>query len=341
MRQPFLYAMLCVMVTASHLAGQHLTPEDLGLTPFKIKDDSLGEINYYITSNGIDTSKPVLIYLDGSGPYPLFQKTERGIGSSVVIDFRTLSHEYHIVFISKPGVPFFDAIERDEQTGRLKYDAPQGYHDNLSLDWRVHSAILVIEQLKNDLNIYNDKIAVLGISEGFQVGAKLASVEPSVSHLLLLVGNGLNQFYDFVIQNRLDAQRGIISPEQSRESIDSLMRMAKEIYANPTSTDRFWFGHTYLRWASFTKNNPTQNIMSLNIPVYIVAASNDRNTSVLGTDYLYLESITQGKNNLEYHVYPYDHSFNEFVHDHEGNLITMNNHMKEVLEAAFQWLASQ
>jgi len=52
-----------------------------------------------------------------------------------------------------------------------------------------------------------------------------------------------------------------------------------------------------------------ENVLSVDIPVYIVAGSEDRNTTILSTDYLYLESIRRGKNNITYKVYPYDHLF--------------------------------
>ncbi len=78
--------------------------------------------------------------------------------------------------------------------------------------------------------------------------------------------------------------------------------------------------------------------MSLNIPVYIVAAANDKNTSVLGTDYLYLECIRQKKKNIFYNVYPVEHSLNEPIKDENGNIISMKNYRTEILNTAFEWL---
>lgn len=321
--------------------GQEITPEKIGFKSFSIQDSSLGTVNYYVTANKIEEKKPVLLYLDGSGPYPLFQKTEQGIGSTVILDFKSLSNDYHIVLISKPGVPFFDVVERDSQTGYPKYQEPIEYKNKLSLDWRVNAAKLVLKQVINELKVNISKVALIGISEGFQVGTKLANEDKSITHLIIGIGNGLNQFYDFIIQNRIDEQSGVITSEQAQKNIDSLISIAKEIYAKPKETKKDWYGHTYLRWSSFTNNNPTDNILSLNIPVYIIAASKDRNSSVLGTDYLYLESIRNGKNNIVYKVYPYDHSLNEYVKDENGKIITVNNHMQEIYNDALIWLNLQ
>lgn len=318
--------------------SQTITPEQLGFKHYNTVSDTLGEINYYISSNGIERTKPVLLYLDGSGANPLFQYTERGIGSTVVLDFKELSEQYHIVLISKPGVPFIDSVKMNQEAGTPMYQPPHEYKKRLSLEWRVYSAQVVLDQILKNIAVDKKKIAVLGISEGFQVGAKLVSIYPEITHSLLFVGNGLNQFYDFIIQHRTNTQSGNISEEQAQENIDSLLSKVKDIYANPTATDKEWYGHTYLRWASFTKNNPTENILSVDTPVYIAVASKDQNTTVLGTDYLYLESIQRNKKNITYKVYPYDHSFREIKTDKQGNVLSVKNHMDTVIKESLKWL---
>ncbi len=65
-----------------------------------------------------------------------------------------------------------------------------------------------------------EQLIVVGVSEGFQVGAKLASIEPRISRVGLFVGNGLNQFYDFVIEERMKMERGEQSPSATQSQID-------------------------------------------------------------------------------------------------------------------------
>lgn len=333
------HVFLCVLLCkAPAIIAQQLSPEQLGFAGASIEHPDFGTVNYYISSNAIDQKKPVLLYLDGSGAYPLFQYTSRGIGSSVLIDFRTLSETYHVVLISKPGVPFIDSVRQDASTGYPIYPAPEEYTSRLSLDWRAGAAHHVLNALIQDYKVDMRKVAVVGISEGFQVGAKLATLNTHVTHLVLIVGNGLTQCFDFIIQNRLDAQSGKITDAEAQANIDSLNAVFNDIYAHPYATDKQWYGHTYLRWSSFCGNNPTENLMSLDIPIYLVAASNDRNTSVLGTDYLYLESIRLRKTNITYRVYPYDHGLNEFVRDAEGKIVSVTSHMQEILREGIAWL---
>lgn len=327
-----------VFLCCTAVSAQQYTPEQLGWKEFSIQHKELGVVNYYVTSNMIDKKKPILLYLDGSGSYPLYQYSERGIGSSVPLDYRTLSADYHLIIISKPGVPFLDTITMDSVTGYPLYETPAEYDKKLSLDWRVEAANVVLKDAMKNLQEDKSKIVVLGISEGFQVGAKLITVNKHITHAMLMVGNGLSQFYDFIIQNRLDAQSGAQDQEHAQGNIDSLYTVFEDIYSSGNSTEKHWYGHTYLRWSSFAQNNPTDNILSTDIPVYIVACSNDRNTSVLGTDYLFLESIRQGKTNITYEVYPYDHSFNEVIMDDQGNVVSVKHHMQEVMDGALAWM---
>lgn len=337
MKKHYLFLVFCFL-PGILLNAQSLNPEKLGLRAYSIADKELGPVNYYVSTNKIDSKKPVLLYLDGSGPYPLFQYTPRGTGSTIVVDFHNLSNEYHIVMISKPGVPLVDSVKNDPNSGFPIYPAPTEYTKRLSLEWRVESANLVLNKVLQDLVVDKNKVVALGFSEGFQVGAKLATVNKQITHLLLFVGNGLTQFYDFVIQNRIDAQKGLISEEQAQANIEAIHAAIKDIYTHPKATDKEWYGHSYLRWSSFCNNNPSENLLQLNIPVYLVGASNDRNSAVLGTDYLYLESIRRGKSNIIYKVYPYDHSFNELIKNDNGQVTGAKSHLREVIEEGLGWL---
>src|SRR5690606_8268736 len=88
-----LFNILLFLTTFYQLNAQTITQGKLGFNHFTIDDKSWGKIYYYISSKDIEKPKPILLYLDGSGAFPLFQYTERGIGSSAVIDFRNLSNE--------------------------------------------------------------------------------------------------------------------------------------------------------------------------------------------------------------------------------------------------------
>ncbi|MBK9271476.1 MAG: hypothetical protein IPM48_07750 [Saprospiraceae bacterium] len=333
--------LICLFFFGCRIGNAQLTPDKLGFEKLSLHHKKWGEINYYHFTKGEKKIKPVLLYLDGSGAYPMFQMMERGTGSTIPFDYKKLAEEYHLLFISKPGIPFADSVSRDPESNHPLYPTPDEYTRRLSLDWRVNAADLVLKDALKKWKVDKRKIAILGFSEGFQVGSKLISVNKSITHAILMVGNGFTQFFDFIIQNRMDALNGVISEEDARRNIDSLHQVFADIKNDPLNTEKSWYGHSYLRWSSFCSEEPIESLLRTNIPVYFVSCTKDQNTSPLGLDYIYLRSVLDGKKNLKYIHYPYDHGFNEFITDGQANVLSVKNHMSEAMEEAFTWLRNQ
>lgn len=330
-----LIILLSINIVNEGYSQNNLSPESLGFTAYNIKSE-IGNINYYLSNHEKQEDLPLLVYLDGSGPYPLFQQMEQGIGSSVVIDLNRLRNKYRILLISKPGIPFIDKVRLD-QNNMPEYNTPKEYTESLSLFWRVDAANLIINRLISENKIDTSKIVVLGFSEGAQVGPFLAKKNKNVSHLILFSGNGLNQFFDPIITARQNAQKGITTEVEAQNIIDSLFNDYKEIYKDPESTKKMWWGHTYLRWASFTSQDPYTVLKELSIPIYIANGSLDEN-SVLSSDYIALEFIRLQKNNLTYKTYPeLDHQFNEIIH-HKDGTVNMESKLNEVMNDAYRWM---
>lgn len=341
MKFPFIFIGLLFCFFFPGFTSGQFTPEKIGFVEVKLQNNYCGELRYYYSKSKTKDKKPLLIYLDGSGSYPLFQHTARGMGSTVPFDFRKAMDKFHILLISKPGIPFADSVGTDPDSGYPVYAEPEEYTKRLSLNWRVQAAQAALNDALKKLNVDSKKIAVLGVSEGFQVGAKLISVNKKITHAVLLVGNGFTQFFDFIIQNRQDALNGKISLAECQRNIDSLRVVFKDITDNPNSTEKFWYGHSYLRWSSFCAEEPFELLDKANIPIYIVGAASDQNTSVLGLDYIALRSLLRNHKNLEYHPLPYDHAFNEYRKGDEGEILEVKSHMVEVVDGAIQWLLNK
>jgi hypothetical protein len=334
--------LLFVLWSATAMAqAPILSPEKLGYEAHSIDDTALGKVNYYIRNEGADPNKPILLYLDGSGPYPLFQRMKQGYGSTVMLQDKTVLANFNLVLISKPGVPFVDDMEMDNSTGMPIYDPPEEYTRRLSLDWRVDSAKKVIDELLGLRGLKPSKLIVIGISEGFHVAAKLASIEPRITHVGLFVGNGLNQFYDFTIAARMRAERGELSATDAQTEIDQLIDAAKEIYADPNSVEKFWMGHTYKRWSSFCSSAPLEHLLKVKSPIFVACCSLDKNTSIVSADYIPLEFAKRGRRNLTYRVYPYEHSFVERITDKDGRVTGTNSHFAEVFNEFLKWVELQ
>lgn len=331
-----LVSSLGLLLFSTYLQAQTIDPAVLGFEAYQFKTEELGEVNYYLTTSADDRLKPLLVYLDGSGADPLFQQVEAGISSSIALNYPQLSESYRVLVISKPGVPFMDKLALTK-AGKPIHTEPAAYTERLSLAWRAESAHLIIQKLIKEGRVDPAKVVVLGFSEGAQVAPFVAEKSQQISHVLLFGGNGLNQLFDPIITARQSALMGQISEEEAQETIDSLYTIYEEIYAQPNSIDKRWWGHTFKRWSSFTQRDPLDALLKLDIPIYMANGSLDEN-SVLSADYIKLEFIRKGKQNLTYKTYPnFDHQFNELIFEN-GTFKDAIPKLDFVMDAAFEWL---
>lgn len=325
--------MVLAGLLSSYAFGQ--TPTD-NWEKFKLQDDALGEVSIHVTKNAIDSRKPLILFLEGSGNFPLYYRYKDGrFGTGTTLNFRQYSSEYHIALISKPGIPFLDSI-RTTESGRRYYPTNSDFTEKYSLDWRAKSASLAIDHLIKELAIDTSKIIVIGHSEGSQVAPAVAVENPKVTHVISMMGNSLNHLYDFIINERMRVERGEIAATEAQTTVDSLFAEYEKIYTNPKSTTDYWYGETYYKWSSFTLISPLENMLKLDIPILYIAGGKDQNQTIINMDYARLEFLRKGKTNLTYKVYPnYDHFFQERIVKNEKT--DWIDHIDEVHEFAIRW----
>ena len=299
--------------------------KDFKFQTFSIKDGS-EVIDFYIYSeDSILSKKPIFLYLQGSGPNSIFSKDNNGeISQSFILPPKMVSKNYHFVIIGKPGTPFIND-EKKSKIDSLKY------HSKTSLDNRVERADFVLKYLINQTFVDNKKVVVFGHSEGAQIAPKLADKNKSITHLACFSGTGINQMYDFITHARKEVKSKDLSIAEADKEIDSLLYYYKDIINNPNSIDKFWSGHTYLRWYTTIMNPPLDYLVKINIPIYIVAGTEDNASPIENMDNIPIEFIKRGKTNLTYKYYwNLDHVYNDVV--------LQENKMKNVFIDFLEWL---
>lgn len=253
--------LLLLICFTDYCNGQEVVsiPEmNLKFKHFIVNDKKLGKVNFYLKTDGATSSKPLLVFLDGSGNSPLFRyikdKSSTMIMQSVSAPILDSLNQYSLLLISKPGIAFADTVSVNDlstlKASQLETSNPI-YDSLLSLDWRVNAANLALNEVIQNHIIPFSQIVVLGYSEGARVAPKVAILNKKVNKVVCLVSGGLNQFYDFIIDERIKASKGEITYEQSQQNINSLNRKIADIYGDPYNTRKYWEGHTYLRWSSF------------------------------------------------------------------------------------------
>lgn len=305
---------------------------------YRVSAAGLDTFEIHVTRSDTKEKRPLLIYLDGSGNLPLFYKTKSGnTNTSVAMDLNKYARDYSIVLISKPGTPFRDSMRYDER-GRMAYPRNEKYTSLYSLDWRAGAASAAIDYLMDKLPIDPSRIIVMGFSEGSQVAPRVAVLNRKVTHVVSVVGNALPQLYDFILEARLQAERKEITSQESQEIVDSLYQAYESIFLDPSSTTKTWYGETYLKWSSFNRTSPLENMLQLSIPILYIAAGKDHNQTILDMDYARLEFIRKGKKNLTYQVYPdADHYFDQDIV--ENGVARKQRRLDEMNAFVFDWLA--
>ena len=259
-------------------------------------------IIFYSYKNGNKKADNLIVYLQGSDPSPQFSYRikENKIDKLCWLhgEFKEVPEDYLFIVVEKIG---FEHLINEENIPK-----PKIYQEKNSLDNRVDRVNIVLNELnsKNDF----DKIIVYGHSEGAPVGAKLATVNKHITHLGFWGGNALPDFYDFAIESRIEFHNGNITVEESQKQIDELLQSFKEIADDPTNTEDN--AYTKKRWWSYSEP-PINNLLKLEIPIFVQVATNDKSAPIESTYLIPLEFARLGKSNLTYKVcVGCDHGFN-------------------------------
>ena len=265
-------------------------------------------IVYYSYSRSEEKIENLIIYLQGSDPSPQFSYRLSGTKIEKLCwlhgEFKEIPKNHLFVVIEKVG--FENTIDENN------IPKPQIYQQKNSLDNRVFRANAVINKLNSDY-MFN-KIIVYGHSEGAPVGAKLATINSEITHLGFWAGNALPDFYDFALDSRKEYYKGNISVAESQKQIDELIDSFKnDIATNPTNTEDD--GYTKKRWWSYAEP-PINNLLKLEIPIFVQVATNDESAPIESTYLIPLEFARLGKSNLTYKVcVGCDHGFNSKDND--------------------------
>ncbi len=292
--------------------SQGLTPEEWGLEAFKIEHETLGDIHYYVTGKGIDQKKPLLFLFSGTSGLPTMLVVKSGekslrLGTVPPDQLHSFSDAFHVVFMAKAGTPFCEIVEVEEinpMKNLEEYCPSDEYVQKAGMEWEMEASKLVIDDLLQRLAIDENKIVAMGISEGGMLVTRLAAEDSRITHLVSVISTGLNQFYSCIINRRIDAVTGALTHEEAQREVEILFAIYKDIYANPESTDKWYYGHPYKRWGSFCNFIPVDHLVKLDIPILLVAGTADRSSPILQSDYIMLEFIRRGKTNRTYHVVP-------------------------------------
>ena len=305
-----LFAILALFA-AQPLAAQSLpTPSDF--ESHSIEDNAFGTIGWHLDSVSLDEAGSLVVWLPGSGAMPYFQRYSDGsVGFSFPPELLAYRDHAHFMFVDKPGIPFSAEMEFDENRQRPVEIDNAVYRDGLTKDNLVGRAAIAIKAAQRELGDRITRLILIGGSEGAQYAFALAH-EVEADRVVGWGGIALPQYYDLIIDYRLQAERGEISRDEAQANIEALYQSIAAIEANPYDTGERFEGEAYRRWSSFGPYSAIDDMLALDVPLLLVQGGDDRNAPILNSDYAKIAFLSAGKTNLTYWVYPnLDHFFQD------------------------------
>ncbi len=330
LRNIILIFWLLVLCTSLYSEGIIVLSDSIYIHKIEIprRDGSLIETYISTTKNEGLHPKPIIFLLQGSGGNSVFCSAGDKIYKPFLFkELQKHKKEWHIICIEKRGVKFGDNVN---SSGYEK--CSQEYIEHATKESRGNDVSTVIDYL-NDHNIYNQKeLVIIGHSEGSMVAPYVAAINSKVTHIVLLGYSATHGLLDFLINQRGELETNKISESEFLENYDWLIGKFKDVYQHGDSLKEL-FGHTYKRWNSYSFGVTLEDLMKVDVPIFLGIATSDHSAPAIGSDIVVAEFIKAGKNNLTWKNYiGFDHGF--FRHENEN----IYNGQAEVLRDIFDWI---
>ncbi len=296
-----------MLLISKNYALAQKKPEDFGYKSmsFKFQDDRVDLI--IISRKGEEKmAKPLFFFCQGSLPRPVVIYDEKGLFGTLPFNETGFLDDYHIVIVAKPSIPI---IANSNTLGdnfmylkdKEKSIPPKGYTDRNYLDYYVFRNNFIIKQLGKERFVNKSKLIVAGHSEGSTIAAKMASLNPKITHLIYSGGNPFGRIVN------------ILSEEKNKKET---LNYWKEVVEN-ANTINYNGGDTFKATYSFSLPQ-SENLLQLKIPILFTYGSKDVVANY--NDLFQIEVIRDRKQNFTFLNYEgLEHNFFSVNENNEAN----------------------
>lgn len=268
-------------------------------------EDRLGRtVQYYLSEKAVSESEnpPLIVYIQGSGPSSHFISRGEGqlagaFGNSSIAD--VCRGKARVLLVDKPGIAY---LEESKVPG-----GPETFRKEHTLERWTEAIRAAVDAY---LTVNGAKsVLVAGHSEGGLVAARLARIEPRVSHVALLAGGGPSQLFDLVTLSRRGEFFRQVS-EDPEKRVQYVLDQWQKILQEPDSFEKLFFGHAYRRWSSFLASSPIDELKGVRAKIFIAQGGEDKAVDPASADALFAQLFSLGKSPKYLRVEHADHSFN-------------------------------
>ncbi len=249
---------------------------------------------------------PLVAYVHGSGAQSHFVeangRVEGRTGHNAIAD--VVRGRARLVIVEKPGVTFLDA---PADPGGSTHASELFRSEHTLERWAeaVHAALEAARRLPD---VRDERVLVVGHSEGGIVAAKLAADHDWITHVAVLAGGGPTQLFDLVELARRGEFFDRVS-DDPKERVEYVLGQWRAIQADPLSSERLFFGHPYRRWSSFLATSTLEQLLASDARVFVAQGAEDRAVTRASFDVLQAELVARGRDARFELVAGADHSF--------------------------------
>jgi predicted esterase len=254
---------------------------------FTLQRDGAPNVRYVVSRPA--HKAPLVLFVQGSGCMPPLVGMDTPNRYSTVFNFIPLAQQgdYAVMVVDKPNQP--DAPP--QAPPGVATGCPVAFNASFSYDSWLDALRTALRHALALPWVDRSRVLVFGTSEGAVMAAGLARTVPEVTHVALIGGTGTSQLFDFIA----NVQRGAASDEDKLAALREIDATVDAIRADPRSTDKFAWGHTYLRWSTFFAQAPGEDLVQSKARVYLASGMKDDNVPILSTEVAYARLRALGR----------------------------------------------
>lgn len=281
--------------------------------------------------------KPVLLFCQGSLPYPLIITTpDKAIILPVSsVDYSAIARHFHIIMIAMPHTPVVapkETLSRDMYVPDIsrpdKLD--ERYMEDNHRETYLTRGNAVLNYLRRQAWVDRDKIILLGHSQGASVAAGLASENPDIHALGYFSGGVLGRYAQLIMEKRNASTTGQLSKQEAQAHIEGLHAYWQDI-CRGTNVDTI--GDRNHTWRSFSVPM-VEKLTTLKMPVFVAYGTEDIGARPCELLPIYFELA--GKTNYKLRAFVgCGHNFEEILPD--GKHDFKNMHWDEAVNEFIRW----
>jgi pimeloyl-ACP methyl ester carboxylesterase len=304
----------CLLLSAPALAIDKLGLRRHTLTRFDGSD-----IHYYLGRRGITKSQPILIIMQGSDCNSVMNNPR-------IKEIAAVAPAAAVLLVEKYAI----TADLPFSTETARSDCPEAYLKSNVPEQRVMDYAQIVAALRiSAASWWNQKLIIVGGSEGAQIAEQVAAIIPETD-CLIIFGFGGRHFEDDVLQSvRHDMKEQGLDDKATEEQVVAMQEMFKAALRD-RSRNEIASGYSHAWWASMLSMDQSAMLQAVTVPVLAIQGGRDHNVSIAGARALMSPLRARGRSNAEYIEYPgLDHAFK----DDDGN-----SHWDRVIHDISIWL---